>query len=321
MSIFIYILINNILPIFILIGLGYLLSRKFEFDIFTLSKLNFYLFVPSFIFVNLYATELDITMLKIVFFYLIYLILNDLVARLIGRLRGYDLALVNAIKNAIVFSNTGNIGLSLIILVFSTGNYLIGGATPYLLKAQTVLIIALVINNVTTNTVGFYNAGRATMTFKDSMKKILTMPSIYAIPLAFFLKSTSIDVTSYFIWPALIYMKNSLVATALITLGVQLSKTKIEFKDMKVYLTVIVRLVVGPMIGLALIALFGFNGIIAQVLFIISALPPAVNTALIAVEFQNHEDFATQTVVIATLLSALTLTFAIYFAQIYYPIF
>ena len=321
MSIFIYILINNILPIFILIGLGYLLSRKFEFDIFTLSKLNFYLFVPSFIFVNLYATELDITMLKIVFFYLIYLTLNDLVARLIGKLRGYDLALVNAIKNAIVFSNTGNIGLSLIILVFSTGKYLIGGATPYLLEAQTVLIIALVINNVTTNTVGFYNAGRATMTFKDSMKKILTMPSIYAIPLAFLLKSTSIDVTSYFIWPALIYMKNSLVATALITLGVQLSKTKIEFKDMKVYLTVIVRLVVGPMIGLALIALFGFKGIFAQVLFIISALPPAVNTALIAVEFQNHEDFATQTVVIATLLSALTLTFAIYFAQIYYPVF
>jgi len=319
-SFFIYILINNILPIFILIGVGYLLSQKFEFDIFTLSKLNFYLFVPSFIFVNLYTTALDITMFRIVIFYLIYLMLNDLIARLIGKIRGYDIALVNAIKNAIVFSNTGNIGLSLIILVFSTGNYLIGEKTPYLLQAQTVLIIALVINNITTNTIGFYNAGRATMTFKHSMKKILTMPSIYAIPTAFLLKATPIDVTSLFVWPALIYMKNSLVATALITLGVQLSKTKIEFRDMKVYLTAMTRLVVGPILAAVLIALFGFKGVIAQVLFIISALPPAVNTALIAVEFQNHEEFATQTVVVATLMSALTLTFAIYFAQLYYPI-
>jgi hypothetical protein len=320
MSIFIYILINNILPIFILIGLGYFLSQKFEFDIFTLSKLNFYLFVPSFIFVNLYSTVLDITMFKIAFFYIIYLALNDFMARLIGRLRGYDVALINAIKNAVVFSNTGNIGLSLIILVFSTGNFVMGGTTPYLLEAQTILIIALVINNVTTNTIGFYNAGRATMSFKHSLKKILTMPSIYAIPLAFLLKSTTIDVTSLFIWPALIYMKNSLVATALITLGVQLSKTKIEFRDMKVYLTVVVRLVVGPILALALIAVFGFTGIIAQVLFIISALPPAVNTALIAVEFENHANFATQTVVVATLFSAITLTFTIYFAQIHFPI-
>jgi hypothetical protein len=115
-------------------------------------------------------------------------------------------------------------------------------------------------------------------------------------------------------------MKNSLVATALITLGVQLSKTKIEFRDMKVYLTVVVRLVVGPILALALIAVFGFTGIIAQVLFIISALPPAVNTALIAVEFENHANFATQTVVVATLFSAITLTFTIYFAQIHFPI-
>ena len=68
MSVFLYILGNNIIPIFIIIGLGYLLSKKFEFSIMTLSKLIFYLFTPAYIFYNLYTTDLSMDMLNILFF-------------------------------------------------------------------------------------------------------------------------------------------------------------------------------------------------------------------------------------------------------------
>ncbi|MDK2868206.1 MAG: malate permease [Clostridiales bacterium] len=318
MSVFLFVLINNILPIFVLIGLGFVLSKRFAFDIFTLSKLNFYLFMPAFIFVNLYTTALDWSMFKILIFCAVYLVVNDILARVLGKVRGHDVSMTNAVKNAITFSNTGNIGLSLIILVFSTGSNVIGGDTPFLMTAQTTLIIALVFNNITTNTLGFFNAGRASMSLKGSLKKILSMPSIYAIPLAFILKAMPFDVSTFFIWTALIYMKNSLVATALITLGIQLSRTKIQFGDSDVMLTVLMRLIAGPVIGAALIWAFGFTGVVAQTLLIISALPPAVNTALIAVELENQETFATQVVIMATILSAVTLTFTIYWGQLFF---
>ena len=320
MSIFLFILINNILPIFILIILGFMLSRKFNFDIFTLSKLNFYFFVPSFVFVNLYTTVLDWSLFKIIFYCGAYLIFNDLTARFIGKMRGYQAGKTNALKNALSYANMGNIGLSLIILVFSTGSNVVNGETPYLITAQTALIIAMVFNNITTNTLGFYNAGRASMTLGDSVRKIFSMPSIYAIPLAFILKELPLDLTTTFVWTPLNYMKGSLVATSLITLGIQLSKTKVEFKDAEVYLTSILRLVIGPIVGYFMISAFGFTGTTAQTLFIISALPPAVNTALIAVEQENFEDFATQVVVASTVISALTLTFAIFWSQILFPI-
>ena len=62
------------------------------------------------------------------------------------------------------------------------------------------------------------------------------------------------------------------------------------------------------------------EGIVAQVLFISSGLPTAVNTALIAVEYDNYPDFVSQVVMTSTLLSAVSIVFIIYAARILYPI-
>jgi len=259
-------------------------------------------------------------MMLIMGFCLVFLVINDLQARITGRLFGFDNSLTNAFKNVIMFNNTGNIGLSLITLVFSTGVNLIGGKTPYLQEAQSVLIVVLIFSNITINTVGFYNAGRASLSFKDALKKILSMPTIYTIPIALFLQKSNTDPTGWIIWPALTYMKNALVPMALITLGVQLSKTTVAVKDRNVYLATFTRLITGPIFAILLISIFGFKGIVAQTLLISYSVPTAVNTALIAVEFKTHESFTTQVVVISTIVSAITLTFAIYISQIMYRI-
>ncbi|MGK0467029.1 MAG: putative permease [Clostridium sp.] len=51
MDIIFRILGRNIFPVFLLIFVGFLLSKKFKLDIMTLSKLNFYIFVPAFFFI------------------------------------------------------------------------------------------------------------------------------------------------------------------------------------------------------------------------------------------------------------------------------
>jgi len=101
---------------------------------------------------------------------------------------------------------------------------------------------------------------------------------------------------------------------------VQLAKTRFSFSNIDVYLSCFIRLVIGPLLAITLVFLFLLKGIVAQVAMISSALPTAVNTALIAVEYDNHPDFASQIVMISTLLSAISLAFAIYFARVLFPV-
>jgi len=320
MQVFFYILGNNIIPIFTVILLGYVLNRAFKLDIFTLTKFNLYVFVPIFVFVNLYTTPIDLTLLKAFLFGIMLLITNMLAASLAARIRGYDLRTTSAFKNAVMFYNSGNIGVPLITLVFSSAQYVFDGQAPYLDLALTTQIMILVVQNVTTNTIGVFNAGRAYLNWKESLRTILHMPTVYAIPTAFILKSLSIDLTAAPFWPGFLFIRQGLISIALLTLGVQLSRTSFNLKDKEIYLAVAMRLIGGPVLALILIRLFGFTGVVAQALMISSSVPTAVNTALIAVEFDNRPDFASQAVMLATVFSAVTLTFVIYTARILFPI-
>ncbi|NLM26215.1 MAG: AEC family transporter [Firmicutes bacterium] len=320
MEIFFYILSNNIIPIFTLIALGFLLNKAFNLDIFTLSKINFYIYVPIFVFVNLLTTEIDFQLMQALIFGIVMLILNMGITSIVARLRGYDLGLKSAFKNSVMFYNSGNIGVPLITLVFSSGPFLINGETPYLALAVTCQVMILVVQNVTTNTLGFFNAGRAHMDWKQSLINICKMPTIYAIPLALILKYLAVDMTKAPFWPAFEFIRQGLISVALITLGVQLSRTSFNFKDREVYLAVAMRLIGGPILAVILLKLFGAQGILAQALMISSSVPTSVNTALIAVEYNNRPDFASQAVMVSTLLSAITLTAVIYFAGIIFPV-
>jgi predicted permease len=320
MSIFTYILLHNILPIIFIISLGFLLGKKFNLDINPLTKLNFYIYVPFFVFIQIYSTKMPSDVYKILIFAALLAVLNQFAASTIAKLRGYNKPLKNAFVNSIMFYNSGNIGIPLITLVFSSFPYLINGKTPYLTIALTTQIIILVVQNISTNTIGFFNAGKGNMHWLDSVKSILHMPTIYAVPLAFILKLMPYRLEDFPLWSAFIYLKDGLISIALITLGVQLSRTKFSFSNKDVYISNFVRLIGGAFFAFMLIKVLGIRGIPAQALMISSALPTAVNTALIAVERNNEPDFACQAVMTATIFSSISLVFVIYVARLIFPI-
>jgi predicted permease len=146
------------------------------------------------------------------------------------------------------------------------------------------------------------------------------MPTIYFVLAAFLMKLVPYDLTQFPLWPAFTYAKNGLVSIALFSLGVQLSQTKLKLTNPDVYISVLTRLIGGPVIALLLISLFGINGVMAQVLMISSGLPTAVNTALISVECKNHPEFASQTVMLSTILASVSLTGVIYLSGVLFPV-
>ncbi|MBQ7917180.1 MAG: AEC family transporter [Firmicutes bacterium] len=322
MEVFLYILSHNILPIMFIVCLGFVMGKCFPMDVKTLSKLNFYVFVPAFTFYQVYTTVLPDSIAWVLVFALSLLLLNHIAARFIGKLRHYDMGMRNAMMNALMFYNSGNIGIPLITLVFSGAPFIINGETPYLAPALALQVVVLIVQNLSVNTLGFYNAGIGQkMSWKEAIISVFKMPTVYAIPLAFFMNlCVDYDLTTFSLWAGIKYLKEGLVPIALFTLGVQLSRTQISKPSWDVILAVIMRLAGGPLLALLLIGVFRFDHFTAQVLMMSSAVPTALNSALIAVERDNHPQFASQAVLYSTLLSPITLTFVVYISRMVFPI-
>jgi len=290
-----------------LIGTGYIVGKKFELEIRSLSKLSVYVFIPSTMIVKLYRIPIRLDILTPVAFTVIFVISLSIACSIVARLKRYSDSRKNAFKNAVMFYNSGNLGLPLITLVFAS--------TPVLEYAISNQIMILMSQNLLNYTLGFYNAARGKMDFRSAVKAVLKMPVIYTILLILLLKVIPYDMQDFFLWPAVEYASDAMVAVNLSILGIQLSRVKYNFKDFDVYWAALLRLCVAPLLAYLLIVLFGINGVMAKVLLIAAALPTAVNTVLIAVEFENEHDFAAQTVVVTTLLCLFTLPLVIFFAQ------
>jgi predicted permease len=292
------------------------MDMKFKLNMNTLTKINFYLFVPAFSFVNIYTTDISVDLFRVIILTVIMLALNFIFGAGISTLLKLPKKTTKAFENSIMFYNSGNIGISLITLVFSNPPFIVNGEAVYLEIALSVQVMTLLVQNLSTNTLGFINSGGEGMTIKSGVIRVLKMPTIYAITCAILFKFLPFDFTVTPFWPVLEFLRNGLVAVALVTLGVQLAKTRINLKIKTPYIAVFCRLIGGPAASLVLIKLFGFTGVMAQAIFIASSTPTAVNTALLSVECKGDSDFAVQTVTISTLFSAVTMTTVIYLAYV-----
>lgn len=159
--VFWFIIEHTMLPIFFLVVLGYFLDKKFHLDVKTLSKLMFFLVIPSFIFTNIYTTQFPATSINIIAAIAVFMVICFIIANIVARIRHYDAAMLESCRNAFMFNNTGNLGVALIILVFSHEPFVVNGQTPYLAEAMVVQIIIFMIQSISLNTLGLYQAGAA----------------------------------------------------------------------------------------------------------------------------------------------------------------
>ena len=94
----------------------------------------------------------------------------------------------------------------------------------------------------------------------------------------------------------------------LIVLGIQLSGA-FSLREYKGLLAVcLIRLVLSAVVAFLLTWALNISGLTQQVLIIVSAMPSAVYTIILATEFRSRPEFVTNAVVATTILSAATLT-------------
>ena len=127
------ILIDIILPVFIIMMIGYFIQKKFQLDLQTLSKINIYFVVPGFIFVKLYSTDFALGLLgKTLLFFILYVFLLFVVAFLVGKVLKLGKAKQTTFSNSLVFFNSGNYGLPVNDLVFKSD--------PFAISIQVIVL-------------------------------------------------------------------------------------------------------------------------------------------------------------------------------------
>ncbi|WP_088830084.1 AEC family transporter [Paenibacillus tyrfis] len=302
MTYFTHILLNNVIPLTIMIGIGVILYRAFKLDIKTLSKLNFYLFSPALVFKMLYESSLSLAVLgQTLLFFVLFFAVMFLLMEVVIRLRGYKGGMIPAMRNSVIFYNSANYAIPLNQLVF------VGDA--FTLSIQ---IIIMMMQSLLPNTYGIYavNASKRN-DMRQTLRTILTLPVIYIIPIAFLMKGLHIPIPGP-VYTPINYVSDAFIATALLTLGVQLGSMKWTFNLTDVLLSNVLRLCVGPAVGFLIVLLMGIEGVMAQALVLSCAVPTSLSSVLIAVEYDNEPEFSSQAVFSSTIFSIFTVTLVIY---------
>lgn len=291
------IFVDVCLPILILIGLGWGLDRLFDFDLKTLVKLNLYLFVPAFILVRLSTSDLaGVIGLKVVAFTVSVILSMGAISWIVCAIRRIPPGERYAMKLSTMIYNCGNWGIPLMTLAFSE-------------LGAVVQVFVLATMNLTGFSLGIFLANAGSSERKGWFLPILKQPSPYAILIALILRALDNPLENVvFVWTPLSYLADGLVAFALLTLGVQLAKTRPPAPRGTLGITLFIRLIGGPLVATGLTWLFGFQGEIAAILIVGAAAPTAVNTALLAHEFKADHRFAAAAVLYSTLFAAVIVT-------------
>lgn len=152
--------------------------------------------------------------------------------------------------------------------------------------------------------------------YRSMIIGFLKMPVPYALVLGIVLHAVHAPLPLFVSQP-LTYAQQSMVAVALLTLGAQIVKYPLKLYRVDVYISLFLRLIIGPVIGVTLVFALGMKGIPAQALLIASGMPTGVNTSILAEEYNNEPDFAAQTVLISTLFNIITITGLISLAKMF----
>jgi predicted permease len=308
-----------VLPMLLLASLGYLIQRRLGLDAATLSRLNFYFVIPAVVYFSVVTSRLGAgEVALIVLFHVLLMACLAAVTVVAALVSGVERGQQNALVMTSIFYNSGNYGLPLQDLAFRGR-----GLSAEAMLAQA---LAMIVQNVACFTVGVVLAagGCKDRHWKQNLLHIVRLPPLYALAAALLTVQArswlgdhagSVGDALAPFWEVVVYVRNAFIAVAVCTLGAELARVRQDGVNHPIRLSVVLRLLISPVIGLGLIWLLGIKGFLAQVLLISATPPTSVNCMLLCMEFRNHPDFAARTVLYSTLLSPITVTLVIFLAQ------
>jgi predicted permease len=287
--------IDNLLPIFLAAGTGYLLSRWLKVDARTLSQVTFYIFSPCLVFAILMENQVsESQIVKMVLLAWGVMAVIGLLAWLMGQVVKLERKMLVAVMLTSVFMNSGNFGMSFNLFAFG----------PEGLAQSGLFFVGM---SIATYTVGIFIASMGKASPRQALANLLKVPAIYAVLLAVVFMRTGWKL------PLPVQRTTQLLGDAaipamLVLLGMQLNAIRWNGQIRPLLLANGLRLLIAPLVAFGLVLVLGLAGVARQVGVLEASMPSAVLTIVLATEYDVEPAFVSAAVFTSTLASAFTLT-------------
>ena len=302
MSILFTIFASDILPIFLIASVGFLLARFLDTSVKTLSRVVFNALVPCLTFNLLVTSKMtgsDIGRMAL------FCVLLILAIGLVGRLAALPLHLdrpaMIGFLLVVMFSNSGNYGMPVVLFAF--GREALSHSAAY-----------FVASSVLSNTFGVFLAATGRRSLRQALAGITRVPAIYGVAAAAIVLAGGVTLPLAVTRPIEL-LSNAALPMMMLVLGMQLERASLPERPAVVVVAVVLSLVVAPIVALGLVRLLGLAGAARQAAVIQASMPAAVVTTILALEFDVAPTFVTSVVFASTIVSPFTLTALIAYLQ------
>lgn len=296
------IFVNNIVPVLIVAGVGYVAGQKLRVDGQTVGQLIFNVFSPALVFFSLYESQIGgselglliavTAMFQLSMAALAYLVMNFQRADRVER---------SSVMLGAFCMNAGNFGLS--IAAFAFGDAVLARA-----------VVIYISNTLLNYTLGVFVASSGRQSPRGALLNVVRVPAVYASVAALLVRGLNIEL------PIVIYraagvLKDAAIPLMLILLGIQLSQSARLQKLTLVTTGVLLKLLIAPLVGIGLALVFQLEALAMIAFALQTSMPTAVITLILAKEYQLDETLMLNLIMATTLLSPFTLSVIILFLR------
>mgnify|MGYP003853422403 FL=1 len=186
----------------------------------------------------------------------------------------------------IMFANTGNMGLPLVLFAFGDNGFSIG-----ILYMVSMTII-------------HYTLGILILNFDKSPFEVLKLPLVYSAILGILLSVSG--------WKmplsaerAVTLLGEASIPTMIFALGYKLSELRLSHVKISLLFGGL-RIALGFTLGILTVTLFGLNGVTSDTIILQSAMPPAVFNFVLAGKYNQDSHIVASIIMAGTLISVFT---------------
>lgn len=307
------------LPISLPVIGGVLLRRFRRLDTKPLATLSLYVLTPSIVFTTLLHADISLGDVgHTISFSLLSLVILWLVAVMLSRVLQLNPQEQAGLTMISTFTNCVNYGLPLVLLAF--GQLGLDKASVYVI-GQMIIV----------NTVGVFFAARSHFSVRHAVYSVFRLPAIYAAMIATILRLNGLSLPTAldegFAMLAAAYSPVALAVLGAQMIHVGVTNVNASSNDpaqlaaqvaptrRALWAGLSLRIIAAPLLSWLLLRLLGIDGILFNVLFILTSMPTAVNAVILAEQFGAAPRLVSRCILWTTLSSIVVLPVLIYILQ------
>lgn len=288
---------SQLIPLYFCILLGFIAGRWLGVDRHSVAAMVFYLLLPMVILSGVMQTTITIgvLLLPVVLFFISCGLCG--VMYYCAGLKWRD-----SRRNILALSagngNTGYFGLPVAMMILPP-------------EQAGIYVMALLGVTLYENSLGYFITARGQHTAKESLNKIIKLPSLYAFLLGLLLNFCTIKIPDV-ITPFVGHVRGAYSILGMMMIGLGLATIeRLRFDIAFIGVAFLAKFIVWPFVALGLIYLDThwlhlFSQPIHHALFIISIVPMAANTVVIATLLKSEPEKIAMAVLLSTLVALIS---------------